>query len=262
MNESSERAKRAAALIAQCWRDASKRGDLPESARPRTLAEGYRAQAQLPAAMDDSVVGYKLAATAAAGQRHLGVDGPVIGRLLASRVASDGATLAMQGNRMLVAECEFVFKLARDLPPRDTPYDRDEVMAAVQSLHPGLEIPDSRFTDFASAGAAQLAADNACAHWMVVGPATPANWRDVDLARHATCLHINGQIAVRGRGEDVLGDPRNALTWLANQFAVLGEGLRAGQLVTTGVTGRPGAISSADRISADLGEFGKVTAQV
>ena len=97
------------------------------------------------------MVGYKLAATAETGQRHIGVDGPVIGRLLASRVLGDHATLALQGNRMLVAECEFVFKLADDLPPRKTPYQRAEVMAAVASLHPGLELPDSRFADFATA---------------------------------------------------------------------------------------------------------------
>ena len=51
---------------------------------------------------------------------------------VADRVVGDGKTLAMQGNRMLVAECEFVFKLGRDLPPRASPYTRDEVMAAFQ----------------------------------------------------------------------------------------------------------------------------------
>ena len=138
MNESTERAQRAAKIIAQCWRGASKRGDLPADVRPQTLAEGYRVQAGLAAAMGDSVIGYKLAATAEQGQRHLGVDRPVVGRLLASRVVGDGSTLAMQGNKMLVAECEFVFKLADDLPPRATPYTRDEIIAAVASLHPGL----------------------------------------------------------------------------------------------------------------------------
>ena len=262
MNESVDRATQAATIIAQCWREGQKCGDLPSAVRPQTLAEGYQVQAQLAALMGDTVVGYKLAATAAAGQRHIGVDAPIVGRLLATRIASDGATLAMQGNRMLVGECEIVFKLASDLPPRASPYSRAEVMAAVASLHPALEIPDSRFDDFASAGAAQLAADNACTHWLVVGPATTARWRDVDLAEHATCLHINGAVVSRGRGADVLGDPRTALTWLANQFAILGDGLRAGQIVTTGCTGQPTTITSGDQITADLGEFGRVSAQV
>lgn len=250
ISDTVERAAEVAKLIAQCWRDAQKRADLPAAIRPKSLTEGYRAQAQLPAAFNDRVVGYKLAATAQAGQQHIGVDAPVVGRLLASRVADDGATLAMQGNRMLVAECEFVFKLATDLPPRARAYSRDEVMTAVASLHPGLEVPDSRFEDFAAAGAAQLAADNACTHWLAVGPATEANWRAIDLAAHATCLHINGKIVSRGHGKDVLGDPRDALVWLANQFDV------------TGTAGRPCPIVAGDHITADLGSFGTVSATV
>ncbi len=260
MSAGAQRAARAAAIIAACWRERRKIDALPDDARPRTLEEGFLAQAALAGALDDTVRGWKLAATAERGQRHIGVDGPVPGRLFASRVAANGAELPMDGNRMLVAECEFVFVLGADLPPRALPYTRDEVMAAVADLHPGLELPDSRFTDFARAGAAQLAADDACAHWMVIGEATDADWRGVDLAAHATCLRINGREVTRGRGADVLGDPRDALTWLANQHRVLGVGLAAGQAITTGVTGAPSPIAAGDRVEADLGAFGRVGA--
>lgn len=248
----------AAAIIAACWSQARKIDALPEPLRPHTLAEGFVVQAALGAALGDRAIGWKLAATAAPGQRHIGVDGPIPGRLFAQRVVEHGARVAMDGNRMRVAECEFVFRLGRELPPRERAYTPDEVMAAVESLHPGLELPDSRFEDFAHAGAAQLAADNACAHWMAIGPATAADWRAADLAAHATCLRINGETITRGRGADVLGDPRVALTWLANRHALTGEGLHAGQFVTTGVTGTPSPITEGDRIEADLGLFGTV----
>jgi 2-keto-4-pentenoate hydratase len=248
----------AAAIIAACWSEGRKIDALPEPLRPRTLAEGYQAQAALGAALGDHAVGWKLAATAAPGQRHLRIDSPIPGRLFAQRVLAHGARVPMDGNRMRVAECEFVFRLGRDLPARERAYSRDEVMAAVDALHPGLELPDSRFEDFASAGAAQLAADNACAHWMAIGAPSGADWRAVDLAAHATCLRINGDVVTRGRGADVLGDPRDALTWLANCHALSGEGLRAGQFVTTGVTGAPSPIAEGDRIEADLGLFGTV----
>ena len=228
----------AAEIIARCWRDGVKVDGLPREVRPRTVEEFV-------------------------GQRHLVDEGKVLskvpGRLFAGRVLADGARVSMQGNRMLVAECEFVFTLADDLPPRDEPYLREEVMAAVASLHPGLELPDSRFEHFESAGAAQLAADNACAHWMVVGPATEEPWRESDLSAHETALIVNGKEVTRGRGADVLGDPRDALTWLANQHGLLGEGLRAGQLITT-VTGQPCAIAAGDRVEASLGVFGTVAA--
>jgi 2-keto-4-pentenoate hydratase len=97
---------------------------------------------------------------------------------------------------------------------------------------------------------------------MVIGPATAADWRSVDLRAHVTRLLVNGHEATQGSGADVLGDPRDALTWLANSHALLGEGLRRGQAVTTGVTGRPCPIRAGDRIEADLGAFGRVRAQL
>lgn len=252
----------AAAIIAACWQEDRKLDALPDPLRPRTLQEGFAVQAALGGALGDGLIGWKLAATAEPGQRHIGVDAPIPGRLFARRVLTDGACAPMQGNRMRVAECEFVFRLGSDLPPRDTAYTREEVMAAVISLHPGLELPDSRFENFASAGAAQLAADNACAHWLVIGAATRTDWRAVDLAAHGTCLRINGEVVTRGQGADVFGDPRDALRWLANRHALIGEGLRTGQYVTTGVTGMPSPIAEGDRIEADLGAFGKVCATI
>jgi 2-keto-4-pentenoate hydratase len=252
----------AARIIASAWRDGRKIDALPVHCRPNSLEHGLRCQAALAGALNDEAVGWKLAATAESGQRHLKVSSPIPGRLFASRICHNGDVVPMQGNRMLVAECEFVFCMGLDLVARKEPYSRGEVLAAVSSLHPGLELPDSRFEDFTSVGAAQLAADNACAHWMVVGEATTAKWREMDLSAHATRIVINGDEVTRGLGSDVLGDPRDALTWLANAHALLGEGLRAGQMITTGVTGMPSAIAVGDKIVADLGEFGAVSATI
>ena len=159
---------------------------------------------------------------------------------------------------MRVAEAEFAFRLGADLPPGERPYQQDEVMAAVAALHPAIELPDSRFTDFAAAGGVQLAADNACAHLFVLGPETQTDWRGIDLAAHPVALHINGKPASRGRGGDALGDPRAALTWLANCEAVKPDGLRAGQVVTTGVCGQPTPVQPGDRVLADFGPLGQV----
>ena len=73
--------------------------------------------------------------------------------------------------------------MKRNLPPRGTPYSIEEVMAAVDTMHPAIEIPDSRYENFATVGAAQLIADNACASYFVLGPATVTDWRRHDMAR-------------------------------------------------------------------------------
>ena len=57
-----------------------------------------------------------------------------------------------------VASQALLEPMAVDLPPRDTPYGVDEVLAAVASLHPAIEVPDSRYEDFTIVGAGGTAA--------------------------------------------------------------------------------------------------------
>ena len=112
------RASQAAALIWDNWRNRSRIAALPESCRPRTVAEGYAAQAELSALSGWQAVGWKIAATSAAGQKHIGVAGPLAGHLLDDKLHESGAELASAKLHMAVVEAEFVFRLAEDLPPR------------------------------------------------------------------------------------------------------------------------------------------------
>jgi 2-keto-4-pentenoate hydratase len=133
-----------------------------------------------------------------------------------------------------------------------------QVLDAVGTLHPAIEIPDSRFSDFVSAGAAQIIADNACAHLFVLGPPATANWRALDLVEERPVITLGGKQFI-GHGKNVLGDPRIALAWLANELSLLGVTLRAGQIVTTGTCHPPLPIQSGDLFAADFGVLGKVS---
>ncbi len=232
--------------------------ELPESMRPATRAEGYAIQALLEKTSAKPLYGWKIAATSKAGQKHINVDGPLAGRLLAERAFTSGATLLFGANRMRVAEPEFAFKMGSDLPPRSTSYAVEEVLRTVESLHPAIEIPDSRYTVFTKVGAAQLIADNACAHEFVLGPAATANWRSLNLAQHRVVGHVGLRIEREGKGANVLDDPRLALTWLANELSGLGITLAKGQVVTTGTCMIPLEIEPGDHVSADFGVLGRV----
>jgi 2-keto-4-pentenoate hydratase len=166
----------------------------------------------------------------------------------------------LSNNLMNVIEAEFAFRMQRDLPPRRAAYALDEVMAAVASLHPAIEVPDSRYLDFVSVGAAQLIADNACASYFVLGAATKIPWREHELARHRITVQVNGKVVREGRGDNVLGDPRLALTWIANELSLVGDGLRNGDTITTGTCIAPAPIAPGDVCMADFGDFGKVEA--
>jgi len=133
-----------------------------------------------------------------------------------------------------------------------------QVLDAVDTLHPAIEIPDSRFADFVSAGAAQIIADNACAHLFVLGPPTVTDWRTFDLVEQKPVITLRGQQFI-GHGKNVLGDPRAALTWLANELRQLGMTLKAGRVVTTGTCHAPLPIQAGDRVECDFGLLGKVS---
>jgi len=243
------------------WQEGRRMPALPDSCRPSTRAEGYAVQEQVMAVAQRGQFGWKIAATSGAGQRHIGVDGPLAGRLLEGQVKTSGATVSLRGTQMGVAEPEFAFRMGRDLPPRHAAYETAEVMAAVHSLHPSIEVPDSRFEDFARAGGAQLIADNACAHLFVLGPEAPAGWRALDLSAHPVQASVAGRYERAGRGDNVLGGPHLALTWIANELSALGIGLRAGQVVTTGTCMVPLEIAPGDRVSIDFGPLGAVEAR-
>jgi 2-keto-4-pentenoate hydratase len=255
----------AADLLWRLWQAGERVAALPESVRPATRNEGYLVQAHLQARSGEPLFGWKIAATSRAGQAHIAVDGPLAGRLLRERAVDSGEALPFGANHMRVAEAEFAFRMGRPLGPRADPYAVDEVLAAVDTLHPAIEVPDSRYDDFTIVGAPQLIADNACAHLFILGPATRASWRDIDLSRHAVSGTVTGADGTRthpGIGANVLGDPRVALAWLVNELSGLGLTLDAGQVVTTGTCLVPLPIAPGDTVVGDFGPLGGVSVRL
>jgi 2-keto-4-pentenoate hydratase len=248
----------ASRILRDHWRAGTKLAALETSCRPRDRGEAYAIQAALEHHSAGNLFGWKIAATSEAGQKHINVDGPMAGRILAETVLADGGIASMAGNKMRVAEPEFAFRTATDLPPRSSPYSVQQVLDAVANLHPAIEIPDSRFANFVSAGAAQIIADNACAHLFVLGAPAAANWRSLDLVEEKPVITLRGR-QFTGHGKNVLGDPRIALTWLANELRDIGLTLRAGQIVTTGTCHAPLPIQSGDVFEADFGPIGRVS---
>jgi 2-keto-4-pentenoate hydratase len=274
----------AADLLWDCWQNGRRLESIPEEVRPQTREEGYAVQATLEHRNSGPLFGWKIAATSIAGQKHINVTGPLAGRLLRDRVTdlsrpgeTGTAVLPFGVNHMKVAEAEFAFRIGRDLPPRPHPYSVDEVLDAVATLHPAIEVPDSRFDDFTIVGAPQLIADNACAHLFVLGPQAPGAWREVDLVEHRVTGTVIGRpfsarpgsgeagcqdLTREGKGANVLGDPRVALAWLVNELCGLGITLKSDQVVTTGTCLMPLPIQPDVSVTADFGTLGTVSARI
>ena len=251
--------KQLADLIWQAWQTGDVIGDLPEDAKPHSRAHAYAVQAELERHSSAPRAGWKIAATSAAGQKHINVDGPLAGRILAEKVLAAGATASLAGNRMLVAEPEFAFRFGQAVPSRGTPYSTDEVMALVSDLHLAIELPDSRFEDFTIVGAPALIVDNACARDLVLGAAVTADWRGIDLSRHEVRCTVGARYTRDGIGSNVLGDPRDALTWCVNELSALGVEIAAGEFITTGTCAIPLEIEVGDQVTADFGLLGQIS---
>lgn len=249
-------------LIWRAWQDGTTIVDLPAGSKPGTRAAGYAVQAHFEAQSAKPRAGWKIAATSRAGQRHINVDGPLAGRLLAETLVEDGAEISIGSNRMRVAEPEFAFRFATEVPARTDHYSVEEVMALVGDLHLTLELPDSRFTDFTAVGGPTLIADNACTRDLIVGPRVTADWRALDLSAHRVRARVGARYDREGVGANVLGDPREALTWCVNEISQLGIDIAAGELITTGTCAPPLEIEPGDLVEADFGSLGKVTAWI
>ena len=250
----------AARRLADSWSAGTHIDDLPAECRPASRAEGYAIQSLWPGVLGQAVAGWKIAATSVAGQQHIAVSGPIAGPVFAHRVREDGAEIALDANRMRVAECEIVFRFGRSLEPRASGYGRDEVLAAVASLHPGIEVPDSRFRHFERAGEAQLIADCACTNDMVLGaPVAPA-----PRVRELPALEVRAAVSdgrrAQGLGRNVLGDPVDALVWLVNELGAAGQAIEAGQFVTTGACVAPIPVVPGRQVEADFGWIGRIRA--
>ncbi|MFN0119725.1 MAG: 2-keto-4-pentenoate hydratase [Blastocatellia bacterium] len=251
----------AAAILWRNWNDETRIAQLPDDCRPDSRAAGYAIQAALGRLVDQPVFGWKIAATSQAGQQHIGVDGPIAGRLFAHRVLPAGAPVPLTPTTMKLAEAEFAFRMARALPRREQPYELAEIVAAIETLHPAIEIPGSRYTEVARAGAAQLIADDACASWFILGEPATENWRELDLVSHQVRATRNGEAAGAGSGANVLGSPLLAMTWIANELRLHADGLRAGDVITTGTCLPPVPLAPGDHIRMDFGILGALEAR-
>lgn len=236
-----DRATRAAALLIEARQSGKRLAELPADCRPRDAAEAYAIQDAVARRLGP-IRGWK---TGAPGPEDEPAYAPIFS------VLAGPARFPAKTQRLFGIEAEIAFRLASDLPKRDKPYRSDEVVAAVASMHPAIELVDSRFAEWQKVDAMSKVADNQSNGALIHGPAV-AGWQnlDLDLARPPITVTIDGTVAARTTGNSG-GDPLRLLTALANHCAGRTGGLRRGDMVTTGsITGvtfaKPGAVVIAD----------------
>ncbi len=177
--------------------------------------------------------GWFCACTNPAIQRILDLEEPYYARLFKDYIFAEPATLKASDYPPIVIECEFGFRLGKDLPRRSEPYSRDEVKDAIAEVHPTIEVVAGHLKDWPNQDVWSVIADNGTDGALVYGTGI-TDWRRLDLVNTQVTLEVNGKIEREGTGENVLGDPLDAFVWLANARSRDGDGLRAGDIHNTG----------------------------
>lgn len=226
--------------------------------KPGDIEAAYAVQAALVARIARPVNGWKIGCTSAMAQRISRVDEPFFGRMFAHTTAASPARLAAADFHHPIVEPEIAFRMARALPASGAPYDEAAVADAVGGMFPAIEMVDSRYAGAWKIDIRETVADNGV-HAFFVHGAECADWRAVDRAAVRLNVTVNGAFAADGIGANALGDPMNALVWLANGLARRGLALAAGDLVTTGnICNAPLHPAAGDRTVADFGALGRV----
>ena len=210
-----------------------------------------------------TLAGWKIALTTPAMREMVDFHDSISGRLLRDQIRYSGAVLQGSNYGRLVVEFEIAFEMARDLPRVGTPWTGVSILEHVACGYAALEIADDRHADYATLRQSilTLAADNAWNQGLVLGTRFACNDFD-SLACMEGVACIDAQQVGRGFGRDVLGNPCDALAWLANHIAERGEVLKAGSLVTTGSLVKSQFPVAGQRVEFVLTGIGSVSLQV
>lgn len=201
-----------------------------------------------------SIRGHKVGLSSKAMQEMMGVHEPDYGHLLEDMFVFESSEVPMTDLIQPRVEIEVAFVLGAPLPTRGC--NAADVIRATEFILPAIEIIDSRIADW-KIGIVDTIADNASSGKVVLG-GNPIRLVDADIRALGARLQRNGEIVETGTAAAVLGNPVNAVAWLANKVGTFGVALEAGQVVLPGSCTRAVTVTADDAVRADFDRLGHV----
>ena len=202
------------------------------------------------------IVGRKVGLTSVAVQQQLGVDQPDFGMLFDDMEYGDGEEVPLSRLIQPKVEAEIAFVFERDLDAERPTLGN--VLNALAYALPAIEIVDSRVRDW-KISILDTIADNASSGLYVLG-GSPRKIDSFDLRLCGMSLEQAGEPVSLGCGAACLGNPLNAVLWLARTAARIGQPLRAGDTVLSGALGPMVAVRPGDVFEARISGLGRVAA--
>ncbi len=219
---------------------------------PTTMEEAYSVSAEVAAALDATIGGWKVGAT----DEGSGFAAP----MFSSGFRASEASWKLQPAMPLIPEVEVAVRLARDIPPRPgKAYSREDILDHVGQVLVGLELIARRFLPEPKPPQAALIADNLGNCGFILGPAV-SSFRKLDLAALTARFRIGPDW--REGQPHPKGDPLIPLVaWANDQCDRLG-GMRAGQIVTLGSLTPMVAMHTPAPVEGEIAGLGRVMVEV
>ena len=202
------------------------------------------------------LVGRKIGLTALAVQKQLRVDQPDYGALLDDMGFFDAEPIPAALLTQPRIEAEVAFVIGRDLASASC--GPVEVLNAIEYALPALEIVGSRISNW-DIRITDTIADNASASAFVLGT-RPCKLEGLDLRLCGMVLERQGEPVSVGAGAACLGQPLNAVLWLARTMAALQTPLRPGDVVLSGALGPMVPVQPGNVFEARINGLGSVKA--
>lgn len=215
----------AANLLLNARRTATPIDELPVELQAATLEEAYAIQ-DIMAEAYGPIGGWKVGAPTPEAT-------PVFAPMPKRWIAASGSKLSGATWRYRGLEAEIAFLMGEDLPPRSTTYSMEEVVAAIESCHPAIEVIESGLAAPLEANRMSMIADMQIHGGFIYGPAV-ADWQSIDFAKESVALTVDGVVRVERTGSNTSGNLMRLLPWLANEGAHRTGGLKRGDWITTG----------------------------
>jgi len=225
-------------------------------AAPRSRVDAFAIQDRVAEILGDRCVGWKVGAAVPAVQVMEGHDGPITGRLFASRLYSSPARVRAAMFVGFKIESEIAFRFKQSVPARAHPYTRAELEAQLV-FHPGLELAGSRYAPSPGGRKAttrDLIADNGVCGAYVVDDGVD-DWRHIDFAALRIDARVDGGEPIHMFSGEYFRDPVDILVETVNGLSERGIGIAAGDLLTTGSLTRPTSVQAGQTYVARFGDF-------
>lgn len=202
------------------------------------------------------VVGRKIGLTSVSVQQQLGVDQPDFGVLTNAMEYGDREEIPLSQLIQPKVEAEVAFILDHDLNMEAI--SLAEVIRSIAYVVPAIEVVDSRIRDW-KISIFDTIADNASSGAFVLG-GVAKKIDKIDLRLCGMRLDHRGEAISSGCGGACLGNPLNAVTWLARKMMQLGQPLREGQVILSGALGPMATVTAGEAYEATISGLGTVTA--